>query len=95
MVAGKNETVRSCIRKGFNFTKEGTDHIWFEYVVNEDRIALTFVSRGPDEDLGPRLLGRMAKQCHLSTQEFYDFAKCNMTKERYRKLLIDRGHIKE
>jgi hypothetical protein len=95
MVAGKNETVRSCIRKGFNFTKEGADHIWFEYVVNDDRVALTCVSRGPDEDLGPKLLGRMGEQCHLSREQFYLFAKCIMTEKQYRQILVDKGIIKE
>jgi hypothetical protein len=94
MVATKNETVRSCIRKGFNFTKEGTDHIWFEYVVNGKRIALTCVSHGPDEDLTPYLLRKMGKDCHLSRQQFIAFAKCYMTEKQYRQILVDKGIIK-
>jgi hypothetical protein len=95
MVATKNETVRSCIRKGFNFTKEGADHLWFEYVVDGNRVALTCVSHGPDEDLTPKRLKIMGKQCKLSAQEFYAFAKCWMTEQQYRQLLVDRGYIKE
>jgi hypothetical protein len=95
MVAGKNETVKSCIRKGFNFTKEGADHIWFEYVVNGERVALTCVSHGPDEDLDDYLLGEMGRGCHLTARQFWNFAKCNMTEKKYRQILVDKGIIKE
>jgi hypothetical protein len=82
------------IRKGYATAKKGADHLWLQYWVNDEKIAETFVSHGPDQDLGPRLLGRMGKGCHLSTQEFYLFAKCIMTEKQYRQILVDKGIIK-
>jgi hypothetical protein len=95
MVASKNETERSMIRKGFIYAKGGSHHIWFEYWVDGNRVARTFISHGGDQDLDDYLLGEMGKRCHLTTQQFYRFAKCKMTEKEYRQILIDKGIIKE
>jgi hypothetical protein len=93
MVAGKNETVRSAVRKGFK-TKANADHLKLQYWEGERKVAQTRVSHGPDEDLGPKRLREMGEQCHLSREQFYDFAKCKMTEEQYRQILVDKGIIK-
>jgi hypothetical protein len=95
MVAGKNETVRSLLRKKFVPVDEGADHLFFAYMVDGEPVSKTCVSHGPDEDLTPFLLRIMGKQCHLTTKQFYDFAKCNMTEKQYRQILIDKGIISE
>jgi hypothetical protein len=63
-------------------------------MVNGEPVAETFVSHGGDYDLTPYLLGKMGKGCHLTAREFYAFAKCQMTEEQYRQILIDKGIIK-
>jgi hypothetical protein len=93
MVATKSETVRSLLRKKFVHFKEGADHLYLAYFVDGEPVSVTWVSHGPDEDLGPRLLAKMGKQCHLSAREFYAFAKCHMTEKQYRQILIDKGII--
>jgi hypothetical protein len=95
MVAGKNETTRSALQKGFETVPGGDDHIHFAYMVNGEPVAKTYVSHGPDEDLTPFLLGKMGKQCHLTARQFWNFAKCHMTEKQYRQILVDKGIIKE
>jgi hypothetical protein len=35
----------------------------------------------------------MARQCHLRRQQFVALAKCQMSAEAYRQILIDKGII--
>jgi hypothetical protein len=95
MVAGKNETQRSVQRKGFNRVPGAADHLWYQYRVNGRKVAELKFSHGADEDLTPFLLGKLGKQCHLSRDEFYAFAKCWMTEKQYRQILFREGFITE
>jgi hypothetical protein len=93
MVAGKNETERSVQRKGFHKVPGAADHLWYQYRVKGKKVAEFKISHGPDYDLDDFLLRKMGKTCHLSREEFYRFAKCIMTEEQYRQILIDKGII--
>jgi hypothetical protein len=91
-VVAKRLAVSSMLRKGFS-RAIGDDHQRFEYIVDEEAISRTFVSHGGGKDLDDKLLGDMARQCHLSRKQFIAFAKCEMTAEAYRQILIDKGII--
>jgi hypothetical protein len=69
MVATKNETVRSLLRKKFGRIKEGADHLYLAYMVDGEPVATTFVSHGGRKDLNAKRLGEMGEQCHLSREE--------------------------
>jgi len=42
-------------------------------------------------DIGPELLGLMAKQLHLTKKQFLELIDCTMTKEMYREILHEKG----
>jgi hypothetical protein len=93
MVAGKEETVRSILRKEFVPAEGGRSHRYFEYIVDDVAISRTYVSHGGKKDLDDDLLSKMGEQCHLSGRQFHAFAKCWMSAEDYRRILIDKGII--
>ena len=41
-------------------------------------------------DIGDPILSRMAKQCHLSNQEFRDFVDCSLSRNDYESVLVAR-----
>jgi hypothetical protein len=93
MVAGKEESVRSMCRKGFG-RAAGDDHRYFEYIVPGcESVCRTYVSHGGGKDLTENLIREMAKDCHLKPREFFAFVKCQMSAEKYRQILIDKGII--
>jgi hypothetical protein len=94
MVADKSETVRSLLRKKFVRFKEGANHLYLAYFDKGEPVAVTCVSHGGRKDLAAKRIREMGEQCHLTKDEFYAFAKCHMTEEQYRQILIDKGIIK-
>ena len=54
----------------------------------------TFVSHGTKE-YGEALIGEMKKQLRLTKKEFMDLIDCPMTKEKYLRILISKGHIEK
>jgi hypothetical protein len=92
MVAGKKDTTRSMCRKGFTEISGG-DHMVYEYMFDGDPVSRTKVSHGGGKDLSNDLISDMAKECHLSRKQFIAFAKCEMSAEAYRQILIDKGII--
>jgi hypothetical protein len=92
MVAGKEDTVRSFKRKGY-VELPGYSHRRLGYVVNGEIRFRTWVSHGGSDDLSDNQISSMAAECHLSRKQFIAFAKCQMTAEAYRQILIDKGII--
>ena len=41
-------------------------------------------------DIGDPILSRMAKQCHLSNQQFRDFVDCSLSRNDYESVLVAR-----
>jgi hypothetical protein len=80
-------------RKGFAEGRGGRAHRYFEYIFNGEAVFSTFVSHGGSKDLNDYLLGMMAKDCHLSRKEFIAFARCEMSADDYRAILIRKGII--
>jgi hypothetical protein len=95
MAVRKNEAVSSLCRKGYAGShRRGKDHLYLDYLVDGVPAFFTFVSHGGPKDLSDKRISDMAKECHLSNQQFKDLAKCKMSKEQYRQILIDKGIIK-
>ena len=44
-------------------------------------------------DIGGELLGKMGRQCRLSTKDFLDLIDCPLTREVYEKKLLEAGAI--
>jgi hypothetical protein len=84
-------------RKGFKEAPgAGGDHRRLGYVSPQgDIIFYTCVSHGGSKDLSNKLISDMADDCHLSRKEFLAFAKCWMSAETYRQILIDKGVISD
>jgi hypothetical protein len=94
MVVGKAEAVRSLCRKSFVDSPEpGKDHRRLGYMWEGRIIFYTYVSHGSGKDIGDDLISDMARQCHLRRQQFVALAKCWMSAEKYRQILIDKGII--
>jgi hypothetical protein len=93
---GKEESVRSICRKGYgDALGRGRAHRYFNYMVNGVPVATTYVSHGGSKDLSENLIHEMAKDCHLSRKEFIAFARCEMSADDYRAILLRKGIISE
>ena len=78
--------------KGFELTN--SHHRLFRYVTRSGcrTIIKTFTSHGRGgKTIGNRLIGRMARQCHLSTRNFEELVSCNLSQDDYECLLRTRG----
>lgn len=74
--------------KGFEQT-EG-DHHFFVYVTLDGKktTAKTKTSHTPKmKDIPDNILGAMARQCHLTKQEFLNLVDCPLNREKYEAIL--------
>lgn len=79
----------SLLRKGFK--AEGKDHIFFTFFAFGKRTAITTkISLGAVE-CGPYHLREMAKQLHLTRDQFTDLLNCHLKMEDYARILCERG----
>jgi len=78
--------------KGFEL--KNTHHKFFSYVSTDGRLTSikTRISQGENE-IHDILLNQMAKQCHLSKEEFLDLVDCPLDRTRYEEILIKKGLI--
>ena len=75
-------------KKGFLREIDG-NHLWYSLT---DTKVKTKISHGMmGRDIGPELLGLMAKQLHLTKQQFLDLIDCPLDEEGYRQVLRDAG----
>lgn len=85
------EVQKNLCKKGFE--SHHTDHEMFVYKINGKKSEIrTKISHGETE-IGDPLISMMARQLHLSKNQFVDFAKCIMSEEEYRKELLQKGIV--
>lgn len=84
------KTRQSFQQKGFT-SKEGTHHFYLFYYEGK-LIAKTMLSHN-DQEIGPKLINKMHKQCKMDKNFFIDFAKCYKSKDDYIELLKNKGII--
>lgn len=78
--------------KGFE-RSEG-DHSYFVYrsTTGKKTTAKTKTSHTPKmKSIGDDLLGKMAKQCHLTKSQFLDLVDCPMDRQKYESILSAQG----
>jgi hypothetical protein len=85
----KKSKVESGLKnKGFEQT-EG-DHHWFAYVTTDGKKTAirTKTSHTPKmKDIPDNILGLMARQCHLTKQEFLNLVDCPLDRKGYEEIL--------
>jgi hypothetical protein len=76
------------------FTRSEKDHSYFYYRTLEGKktTARTKTSHTPKmKTIGDELLGKMARQCHLSKPQFLDLVDCPLNRQGYENLLTAQG----
>ncbi len=68
-------------RKGFS--QSNRDHRYYALYKDGKKEGATFLSHGKNQDIGSSLLGAMAKELGISTEDFIDFFKFPLTTEGY------------
>ena len=68
-------------RKGFQ--QSNNKHKYYHLYVDGKKEAGTHVSHGKNQEIGPRLLGPMAKELGINIKDFVDLVKCPLTIEEY------------
>lgn len=89
----KDMVVRNLTKKGF--VQEEGDHLFLHYVrLDGKKTAIrTKVSHGSKRDLNTGLVSAMARQCHITTQQFKQFAECTLDQNQYEQLLTASGYF--
>lgn len=85
----QRKAVSNLCKKGF-VERSGGDHRALNHVTLDGKRSsiTTHVSRSPQHKvLSNGLIMMMAKQCHLSKNEFLEFAKCNIDQYAYESML--------
>ena len=80
------------------FVKVEGDHHYFVYHTKAGlkTRARTKTSHSPKiRDLSDDLIGKMARQCLVTKNDFLSLVDCPMTRDAYERRLIDRGEIDE
>ena len=88
MQRDKRQVEAALEAKGFNRT-EG-DHCYFYYCTLEGKktTARTKTSHTPKmKSIGDDLLGKMARQCHLTKPQFLNLVDCPLNRQGYEELL--------
>jgi len=69
--------------KGFTLNDK-KDHRYYFFTLDDRIVARTKVSHGTKyKDLGNDLIVAMAKQCHLSKEQFLELVDCTMSQQDY------------
>jgi len=80
------------LQKGF--TLEDGDHRYYFFFHARRQIARTKVSHGTKyKDLADALLTMMARQCHLTENQFLELVDCSMSQQEYEHFLHEQGHL--
>lgn len=89
----KDMVVRSLIKKGFE--QDERDHLYLCYVRSDGlRTSIrTKVSHGSKSDITTGLVSAMARQCHITTQQFKQLAECTLDRQQYEQLLTVNGQF--
>ena len=81
-------------KKGFSEVEDRADKKYYLTLDGKKVGIHTFVSHGTKE-YGEALIGEIKKQLRLTKKEFMDLIDCPMTKEKYLRTLISKGHIEK
>ena len=89
----KDMVVRNLIKKGFE--QDERDHLYLCYVRSDGlRTSIrTKVSHGSKSDITTGLVSAMARQCHITTQQFRRLAECTLYRQQYEQLLTIGGQF--
>ena len=87
-----SDAVRSALLvKGFREDRRRA-HVYFWLYVGNARTRInTHLSHGSATDLGPKLVGQMARQLQLTKKEFVALVACKIDGPEYLRLLAKRG----
>lgn len=82
----------SLLKKGF--VQHESDHTHYTFYKDNQKTSVwTKISHG-ERDIGDTLINIMQKQLKLTKKQFLDFVNCPLSKEEYRKILLDSNSIK-
>ena len=89
----KDMVVRNLIKKGFE--QDERAHPYLCYVRSDGlRTSIrTKVSHGSKSDITTGLVSAMARQCHITTQQFKQLAECTLDRQQYEQLLTIGGQF--
>jgi hypothetical protein len=91
MVIDSKNTLKNLRKKGFSDAPG--DHYFLEFFHNGKLIVRTKISHGGAHDISDSLISKMASQCKLTKQEFYNLATCPLSQNEYIQKLIDAKYI--
>lgn len=77
-------------KKGFSRETDG-DHVCYALVGTNVRTKISHGMKG--HDIGPELLGVMARQLHLTARQFLNLIDCPLDEAGYRAILQEFGII--
>jgi predicted RNA binding protein YcfA (HicA-like mRNA interferase family) len=79
----KLDIERALQKKGFQAERDG-DHRYYSFRFSKDITIKTKVSHSSKgKDIPSDLISKMAKQCHLSKNDFLEFIDCSLSQEQY------------
>lgn len=82
----------SLLKKGFVASEK--DHTYYIFYKDNHKTRVwTKISHG-EKEIGDKLINAMQKQLKLTKQQFLDFVNCPLSKDEYRKILLDSNAIK-
>lgn len=92
MAVLKRENIEKMLLKKCFAPSTSKDHRFYSFFdENGVLVARTKVSHGTKyKDINDFLIVQMAKQCHLSKEEFLQLIDCSLSANEYRKLLEGR-----
>lgn len=64
-------------------------HIWFTVRIGGVVHATTMVSHGSERQIGQPLLGRIARQLGITTNQLIDLVSCSLSEHAYYQLLAE------
>lgn len=89
----KHDVEQALAGKGFQLSRQ-TDHNYFIYHTEDDRKTRvktkTSFGRKP-KDIGGDLLHAMARQCHLTNDQFLQLVDCPLSRKSYEQMLDEKG----
>lgn len=90
----KSKVESALLEKGFRKTEK--HHHYFIYYTQDGKktTAKTKTSHTKKmKDIPDNILSQMAKQCHLSKQEFLELVDCPLSQDKYEKALQKKGRL--
>ena len=84
----KRKIASALLQKGFIERPGRSDHRVFLFLVGGKKTGtFTRMSHSSQKDIQRKLIGAMARQCHLTKAQFLDLVDCTMSKADYREHL--------